>query len=299
MKRLTRVCAVWMPMLLILAAMGCKTKRALERSPLLPLSEKAILEQLEANHFNFESLSAKLSANVNTTDENRSFKINLRVQSDSAIWLSITPALGIEAARAVVSQDSLKFIDKIGDKYFLGDYLVLDSLFGYAAEYSFLENLLVGNPIQVSEDEKYVSVVDDLYYVIQTKNPRKVRKAVDLSLKPTKDSLDAKVVKEKKLLKAAEKFEDEDLVIKRYYIRADDFRVERCIVEDLLTRRSFRVDYGDFEEVDGTPFAKEITVLIETPKETGRFELSYSRIKTNDRQSYPFKVPSKYEPFSP
>lgn len=299
MKARWMVYGILAPMLSLFLATGCKTKRALERSPLLPLSEKAILEQMEANAFRFETLSAKLSANVNTSDENGSFKINLRMRADSAIWMSITPALGIEAARAIVSQDSLKFIDKLNDKFFLGDYLILDSLFGYAAEYSFLENLLVGNPIEVSEEEKYVSVVDDLFYVIQTKNPRKVRKALDLALKPTRDSLDAEVVKEKKLMKAAEKFEEEELVIKRYYVRANDFRVERCIVEDLLTRRSIRVDYEEFEMIDGISFAKEISISIATPKDTGRFELSYSRIKTNDIQSYPFKVPVKYEPITP
>lgn len=276
---------------------ACKTKRALERSPLLPLNEKAILDQLEKNEFEFKTLSAKLSSGIETSEQNRSFKINLRIQADSAIWLSITPALGIEAARAVISIDSLKFIDKLDDKYYLGNYEMLDSLFGYAGEYGFLENLLVGNPIQITEEEKYVAIVDDLHYVIQTKNPRKVRKAVDLSLKPSpEDTLDTRIVKEKKLRKAVEKYSEDDLVIKRYYIRADDFRVEKCIVEDLLTQRSFRVEYDDFELVKGVPFAHEISIFIETPKETGRFELSFSRLKTDEPQSYPFKVPSKYEP---
>jgi hypothetical protein len=283
--------------LVLIGGSSCKTRRALEKSPLLPLSEKAIIEQLAKNSFHFTSLNAKLQSSVRTSDENRSFKINLRMESDSAIWVSITPALGIEAARAVISQDSLKFIDKLNDKYYLGNYGILDSLFGYAAQYDFLENLLVGNPIEISEDEKYVSVVDELYYVIQTKNPRKVRKAVDISLRPDiSDSLDAEVIKEKKLKKAAEKFDDEDLIIKRYYVRANDFRVERCIVEDLLTERSVRLEYDHFEEVNGTPFAKEISIFIDSPNETGRFELSYSRIRTNERQSYPFKIPSKYDP---
>lgn len=278
---------------------GCKTKRVLTKSPLLPLSEKAIIEQLQANIFNFRTISAKLDVNAKTEKENRSFKVNMRVAADSAIWMSITPALGIEAARAMVSVDSLKFIDKLGDKYYMGDYRALDSLFGYEAQYDFLENLLVGNPIQILEDEKYQSVVDELYYVIQTKNPRKVRKAVDLSFKPSmKDTLqiETEVVKRKKLDKAFEKLEEEDLVIKRFYVRSDNFRVEKVIIEDLLTQRSFRVEYADFLQVAGKPFAHDITIFIDTPKESGKFELSYSRIKINEPQSYPFKVPSKYEP---
>jgi len=286
-------------LILLLVISGCKTKRVLTKSPLLPLSEKAIIAQLEANAFEFSTLSAKLDVSAVTETENRSFKVNMRVAADSAIWMSITPALGIEAARAMVSEDSLKFIDKLSDKYYMGDYRALDSLFGYEAQYDFLENLLVGNPIQILEDEKYQSVVDELYYVIQTKNPRKVRKAVDLSFKPSLgDSLqiETEIVKRKKLDKAVEKLEDEDLVIKRFYVRADNFRVEKVIIEDLLTQRSFRVEYADFMEVEGYSFAHDITVFIDTPKETGKFELSYSRLRRNIPQSYPFKIPSKYDP---
>jgi hypothetical protein len=287
-------------LLCLTAITSCKTKRALTKSPLVPLSEKAIIDQLKANWFDFNTLSAKLDVDAETATENRSFKVNTRIQADSAIWMSITPALGIEAARTLITTDSLKFIDKLSDKYYLGDYRALDSLFGYEAQYSFLQNLLVGNPIQIIPGEKYQSIVDDLYYVIQTRNPRKVRKAVDLTLERThEDSLiniDTEIVKEKKLQKAVEKFEDEDLVIKRFYVRADNFRVEKVIIEDLLTQRSFIVKYNDFREFGDNYFAHEVNIFINTPKETGKFELTYSRLKLDESQSYPFKIPSKYEP---
>jgi len=284
---------------LIAVFSSCKTKRVLTKSPLLPLNEKAIIDQLESSLFEFRTLSAKLDVKAKTGKDNRSFKVNTRIAADSAIWMSITPALGIEAARALITEDSLKFIDKLNDKYYLGDYRALDSLFGYQAQYLFLENLLVGNPIQILDGEKYQSIVDDLYYVIQTKNPRKVRKAVDLTLERAEvDSatIDTEVIKEKKLQKAVEKFEDEDLVIKRFYVRSDNFRVEKVIIEDLLTQRSFRVEYGNFLPLKDNFFAHDVDIFIDTPKESGKFELTYSRIKVDESLSYPFKVPSKYEP---
>lgn len=297
MKKLPHLMLFFSCALLLLS--GCKTRRALTKSPLLPLSEKAIIEQLHTNLFEFTTLSAKLGVSAVTEKENRSFKVNMRVASDSAIWMSITPALGIEAARAMVTVDSLKFINKLSDSYYLGDYRALDSLFGYEAQYDFLENLLVGNPIQILEGEKYQSVVDELYYVIQTKNPRKVRKAVDLTFKPSMGDtlqIETEVVKKRKLRKAVEKLEDEDLVIKRFYVRSDNFRVEKVIIEDLLTQRSFRVEYSNFLEIEGNFFAHDIDIYIDTPKESGKFQFSYSRVRINDTQSYPFKVPSKYEP---
>lgn len=276
---------------------GCKTRRVIEKSPLVKLSESVILEQVEAAAFDYRTLNAKVAVNISSEEANGSFKINLRMAEDSVIWMSIVPALGIEAARALITKDTLKFIDKLKDRYYVGEYSFLDTLVQYNTEFSFLENLLIGNPLEILPSEKYTSVTDDLYYVIQTKNPRKVRKALDLSKKPqAPDSTLSDIVKEKKFQKALEKFEDEDLVIKRYYIRAADFRVERTIIEDLLLQRTVILDYDNFEPVNGTPFPMSAHMRVTTPKETATFEIDYSRIRVNEPQSYPFKIPDKYEP---
>ncbi|MBK6894893.1 MAG: DUF4292 domain-containing protein [Flavobacteriales bacterium] len=49
---------------------------------------------------------------------------------DSAVWVSITPALGIEVARALLTTDSLFLIDKIHDTYWLGDTTQAQTKFG-------------------------------------------------------------------------------------------------------------------------------------------------------------------------
>ncbi len=36
---------------------------------------------------------------------------------DSAVWVSVIPALGIEMARALLTPDSLKLMDKLHDQY--------------------------------------------------------------------------------------------------------------------------------------------------------------------------------------
>jgi hypothetical protein len=278
--------------------LGCKTRRAIEKSPLVKLNENAILEQVEKNAFKFETLSGKIAVDLKSETQNGSFKINLRMKEDSVIWMSITPALGIEAARAAVTQDTLKFIDKLKDKYYTGSYSFLDSLFHYEADFNILENLLVGNAFQILPDEKYVGLTDDLYYVIQTKNPRKLRKALDISVKPKEEVEDIQSVeKQKKLERAVEKFDDDELIVKRYYIRAHDFRIERTIIEDLAEKRSLSVVYRNFEMHQGGLFPTEALIEISTPKETATFELSYSRIKIDQAQNYPFKIPEKYEPF--
>jgi len=277
---------------------GCKVKRVTQKSPLLPVSENFLLDQLNQTAFEFESLNGKLSVNASSPTQNGSFKVNLRIKSDSTIWISVTPALGIEAARLSIQPDTLKFIDKIKNEYYVGGYDFLDSLFRYSLEYQSLENILVGNPIEITAEEKYSTSVESLNYVIQTKVRRKLKKAFNLNKWPANiDSLyiDSESIKAKQLGKAVEKFDEDDLIIKRYYLRPDNFKVERTIIEDITYKRTIYIKYSDYQELDGQEFPNSIEIEIRTPKETSRFELNYSRLRINEPQSYPFRIPSKYE----
>lgn len=275
---------------------GCKVRRTVEKSPLIPLNENALLELVDMNSFSYTTLSGKMSVSASTPDQNGSFKVNLRMGKDSAIWMSITPALGIEAMRILIEPDSLQFINKIKKQYFTGDYNSIDTLLQYTTKFGFIENLLVGNAVEIEPNEKYTSIVDNLYYVLQTKVKRKLKKAVNVAIKPNKkDSLYGDVVKEKKYKKATEKFDEDDLIVKRYYIRASDFRIARVNIDDLLYKRSVQISYDNFQTYDGMEIPMSIDIQVTTPTETSRIEMQYSRIKINEAQGYPFKIPSSYK----
>lgn len=293
MHRLLKICAICCFSIFLLGS--CKTRRAIEESPLVNLNGNVILQQIQANRFEFNSLNGKLSASVDSKDLNGSFKINLRSKKDSVIWMSLTPGLGIEAVRAIITSDSLRYINKLKKESFSGNFTAIDTVLYYHTGYKFIENLLVGNPVDIQPGEKYSATVEGLYYVIQTKAKRKVKKALDVSLKKSGgDTLTFSNPKDYR--KATEKLGDEDLILKRYFVRANDFRVVKAYIDDLLYKRTFRIEYDDFIDVNGTAFPQLISILVSTPTESAKFELRYSRINIDEEQTYPFKIPSSYAP---
>lgn len=280
---------------IVLILSGCKARRALEVSPLFPLSENALLSLVDQQGFDYSSLSSRLSISASTPGQSGSFKANLRMQKDSVIWMSITPALGIEAVRAIIRPDSLMYINKLKNQYFAGKYTEIDSLLQYSTKFDFLENILVGNAVEIEPDEKYVTYTDGLTYVLQTKVKHKIKKSVDINVKQTaRDSSYGEVVKPRKFEKATEKFDDNDLIVKRYYIRASDFRISHVNIDDLLYGRSIRIKYSKFEEVDGQSFPMKVDIQVRTPHENTTLEIEHSRIKINEPQTYPFKIPVNY-----
>ncbi len=284
-------------LLTLIALQGCKTRKAIEQSPLRQLSENAILEQLKKNNFEFNTLTAKLTADVESPSLTGGFKINMRIANDSLIWMSLTPALGIEAVRMVVEEDSIRYINKVKKEFYAGGFSTVDSILNYQSGYNFLQDLLVGNPADIEAGEKYTATVEDLHYVLHTKVKRNVKKAIDVNLKKatSEDTLSLEVVNEKQFEKATEKHGEDDLILKRYFVRADDFRIGRIIIDDILYQRTIRIEYGEYIDLNGINFPQLIKVFVSTPKETARFDLRYTRIKTNEPQSYPFKIPSAYK----
>src|SRR5689334_18732406 len=99
--------------LFVFGSAGCKTreKASTVGNEQVNTEDKSApdLQQLISDHsFKTRTLSAKASVQAIIGDQENSFNINLRLYTDSVIWISISPLLGIEVARVLVTRDSVK-----------------------------------------------------------------------------------------------------------------------------------------------------------------------------------------------
>ena len=78
------------------------------------------IDSLSANYLDYNSLTIKFSADYLKDDKKSILKGLLKFKKDSFIWGSIRPGLGIELARFLFTQDSIKFIDRYHKEYFVG-----------------------------------------------------------------------------------------------------------------------------------------------------------------------------------
>ncbi len=130
-------------------------------------SPKFLIKKLKENEFQFETISSK--ANVSVTDtvgKKTNFKTHLRIRKDSAIWLSISK-MSIEAARVIITADSVKILNRLNKEYFIGDFGYINKIFGTDLDYQMMEALLIGNSLDFEEKGRLNSRVDrkkELYY---------------------------------------------------------------------------------------------------------------------------------------
>ncbi|NNC83278.1 MAG: DUF4292 domain-containing protein [Flavobacteriales bacterium] len=254
---------------------------------------------MESHMLQYDWFAAKVTTEVEMKDQKMSFKTNLRMRRDSIIWMSISPALGIEVARMIVTPDSVKFIDKWNDKYYLGTHDFIEERVNVELDFSMLQDLAIGNPILYDAEERFKGSKDDDGYVLTSRAKAKIRKVA--GLKYTKKNVEAMEdtvileVDEKRYDKVMEKYEDDnDLIVKRYWVHAENFKVVRTIINDLLNLRSIQAEYHDFEAVEDQLVPMKMNYVMADTDQQASFVMEYSRVKLDRPTTFPFTIPEKF-----
>ena len=104
---------------------GCSNSARIARGkPLKNLNVGQVLERYDEQAAEWDWVGMRLDVTVDADGQRESFKASVRMARDSAIWMSISPALGVEVARIMLEPDTVLFVSKIpGNKfYYAGNY---------------------------------------------------------------------------------------------------------------------------------------------------------------------------------
>ncbi|HEY0272585.1 MAG TPA: DUF4292 domain-containing protein, partial [Chitinophaga sp.] len=84
------------------------------------LYKQRMLARIKSHYIHFNTFSAKLKLDYDD-DQGKSMNLtaNIRIRKDSAVWISISAPIVGEVARALVTPDSLKVINKFDKKLLL------------------------------------------------------------------------------------------------------------------------------------------------------------------------------------
>lgn len=284
----------------IILLSACRSKKEIASSePLKNRSALYLTNQLEKKSFEFDWLGAKLSSEVEMEGQKESFKANVRMRKDSIVWISISPALGVEMIRMLISGDSVKYISKIPQNkhYYIGDFTSIEDFLGVDVDLHMLQNLIVGNPIAFEpKEDKFKSQVDANQYVLTSKYKRKVEKLVgadDKDLDPDLDSLRINP-NDKTYQKLIEKRDEDELIIKRYYLNRS-FQLVKTVFLDLYNNRSLIIEHRDHRNLGSSIYPGITRLEVQQPGQDQILEFELMRLKKDKPYEFPFEIPEAYE----
>jgi hypothetical protein len=139
--------------LLLLLTAGCAKK------PNLYISDE-VMQEFEPSYFDFDYLSARARIVIEEPDgKTTRGSLNLRAKKDSLIWFSVTPGLGIEALRGIITKDKIRIKDRINGQNINMSYIEFENKFGLKLSLTLFQNLLYANvPEEFSYRDRLIRI---------------------------------------------------------------------------------------------------------------------------------------------
>ena len=152
---------------------SCKTHKPIAKTPAghaPEISEHlSLLDSIHAYAFHFEYFSAKAKIVVDKGDNHTEFTANFRVKNDSAIWISISPALGLEAARVLMTKDSVRIIDRLHGERSSKGYDFFQKYTSLPVTLQTMQQLIEGNPV-FTEGRKFDVLLKDTSIILNSQD---------------------------------------------------------------------------------------------------------------------------------
>jgi hypothetical protein len=299
LSRLGQFFLLFVMSFLLVSAVGCKSGERVTREVAVKNRPAGfILKRYNEARFDYEWLGMKVDADFGTENESNSFKATIRMRKDSLIWVSITPALGIEMIRVMISPDSLKYLSKIPDNkfYYLGTFEDVNKLVGTSFDFEMLQQLLVGNAIGLEKDERrFRSEVDGDDYLLISKYRRMVRRVVGVDDRKLESDTILVNPDDPRYQKTLRKSEDADgLIVSRYWFEAAQFRLVQSIFNDLLRQRTLEIDYEDFQPNNEQFYPAKCRLIISSPQAKQVLNYEITKLSSGKSYDFPFEIPDDY-----
>jgi len=207
----------------------------------------------------FEYLNTKTKIQFRDQERNVSTSANIRIKKDSIIWMSLTPFLGIEVARALITTDSLVLMNRLNKEYMVYNFDTLSEKFQFDINYHLIQSLILGNmPLEYEERNQIVSS-KHFYIIKQQSGPYSIDN----------------------------------------YISRELMKLQKVEVSEEPKKNRMVMEFKDHKEVEvfTIPFSSLISVDYEDGTEVKNTELNirHSQAELASVLQFPFEIPSRYE----
>lgn len=236
-----------------------------------------IYDSIQYNAFKFKTLSLKYSASYDKDGSSQSFSGSIRIKKDSVIWISLTAALGIEAARVLITTDSITFINRLNSTFYKGDYSLLKNLLNLDIDFNSFQAIITNQfflypKASDAEDviKTYKSDNDSTFYSIQSMRERKKNR------KLRKNKID-------------------DLVFHEVRVVPDIFKIAQVFIEDFESNKSLTLSYSNFADFENQKFPMNMEGVVKEKSKMYKIGIEFTKVTINKDMEYPFTVPESYK----
>lgn len=220
-------------------------------------------DKFNLNNLEYEYISMRSKVKYQDGDRKVRATANIRLKKDSILWFSVTPGMGIEAARGVITKDEFIIIDKIRKRYTRRPISEFTQRAHFDFDLTLLESILVGNLIWPVEkkDQVYKDKETSCYVVSKEKG--------ELSI----DN----------------------------YIGSNSMKLEKVRAFSDSTVSTLDISYRDFQKFSGRVVPSTVEAKIkyadrDNSEKLSNITIQHTKVEIDKGSlSFPFSIPRKYK----
>ena len=196
---------------------------------------------------------AKLAVNGDEND----CTLNIRINRDQKIWISITAIAGLEVARALITPDSIQVVNRFQNIYLKKPFSYVYRYAGSQVNFKTIQSLLVGNAI------------GELLNTNATLSPEGSNTLVSGNLKG-------------------------EILYK--LLLGPDLRATQTNLVNQYAGQTLEVTNRVFTQSAGRLLPSEIDINSTAPRNKVVANLRYTQLEFDRELEYPFSIPKSYQP---
>jgi len=245
---------------------GNITKEVIDNDENIRIDEKpsTYKDSIEKYNLDYESLSINFSGSYTDDEKNLPLKGILRIKKNSFIWISLRPALSIEMGRLLLTKDSIKYIDRLKNEYFMEDYSYINRKFGVKLNYLIFESIFLNKFFTYPSDNS----IND-YFVI---NEEGTVKSINASGIYHGQNISHII----------------NINSRNWYIILNSLKI-------LDANREFIIKYENFYTLGNKMFPEYLDIKLKDKEKSISVMIEYDEVNKNKTFDINFKIPKNYK----
>lgn len=210
-----------------------------------------LVRELEDNRLTAAYFEGRAKIKVESADFNIGGTATIRIERDKAIWMSMKK-FGFEGARALIRPDSFFVVNRLNGDYTAEPLSYIEEKYKVPARFDLLQEMIMGNAVFFTR--KMTLTEEENFLVLDSRDDR---------------------------------FTTEHLVDKQNH------RLLQTTLTEKAQNREVKVMNTDFRSLTapnaGKEFAHQRTIEVDAGKQSGRFELEYTKLSFSGPLEMPFR----------
>lgn len=220
------------------------------------ITSDKIIQNHYSNKKNFSTLYIKSNARYDDGKQSQNVTAEIKIKKDEIILISIR-FLGITMAKALITPNEVKYYEKIGGKYFEGNYSILSNWIGTDLDFQKIQNILIGQALDNLKNKKYTTTLDDNLY--------KLENDTEGDTKTT------------------------------YFFESDKFLIKKEEITQIDKERTVIISYPNYVEYKEIFLPTGLQVEAFQLNGKTNINIDYNTATFNEELSFPYSVPDGYE----